>query len=110
MVAADIANTVLGFTAGPDVGILGIALQGAKVGKIGIKTVTSNGIQITGFTKHGVNRMIGNVYNRAGVSQRAFIDAIKNPNRIVTGVDNYGRPINTFYGASARITINRIRV
>jgi hypothetical protein len=54
--------------------------------------LASDGTEIVGFTRHGINRAIGDGAKRAGVRPAALLDAIKNPTRITEGVDDLGRP------------------
>jgi hypothetical protein len=70
------------------------------------KIVASNGTEITGFTRHGINRAIGDGASRAGVKPEAVLDALKNPSKIVDGVDDLGRPFQVFHGADARVVVN----
>lgn len=72
----------------------------------GSRIVASNGTEITGFTRHGINRAIGDGASRAGVKPGAVLDALKNPSRIVDGVDDLGRPFQVFHGANARVVVN----
>ncbi len=66
----------------------------------------SDGTEIVGFTRHGVNRAIGDGAKRAGVKPQALLDAIKNPSRITEGVDDLGRPFKVYRGSDARVIIN----
>ncbi len=66
----------------------------------------SSGTVITGYTRHGIHRLLGDGARRAGVSSRAILDALKNPRKIVKGVDSLGRPFEAFYSASARVVVN----
>jgi RHS repeat-associated protein len=65
-----------------------------------------NGTKVNGFTGHGVDRAIGNAAERAGTTPEAILDALKNPLRIVSGVDSQGRPYQIFTGQDARVVIN----
>ncbi|GAB6011589.1 RHS repeat domain-containing protein [Viscerimonas tarda] len=68
--------------------------------KGGTKAV--NGIQITGFTKHGLNRAI-----ERGVKPSGIIDAVRNP--LKTGnvvIDQFGRSSQRFVGKSGEVVIN----
>ena len=80
----------------------GKSSSGAK----GVQFVAKDGTKITGYTKHGVNRAIGDGGKRAGVRPEAIRDAIKNPVKIVNGVDGQGRPYRSFYGKDAKVTVN----
>jgi hypothetical protein len=94
----------VGAAAGAGVFIASIRLATAARGA-GI--VASNGTRITGFTRHGVNRAIGDAAERAGTRPQAILDALKNPTReIVEGIDKQGRPFQIFHGADARVIVN----
>lgn len=94
------------------VGALRAARLGVTVGRGviaargGSKIVARNGTEITGFTRHGINRAIGDGASRAGVKPQAVLDALKNPGKIVDGVDDLGRPFQVFHGANARVVVN----
>ena len=48
--------------------------------------------RVTGYKSHGVHRAIGNTYERKGVSLRAMVDALKNPEKgIRYKLDRKGR-------------------
>jgi hypothetical protein len=68
--------------------------------------VAQNGTKITGFTGHGIERVIGGGAKRAGTRPEAILDALKNPQKIVSGVDNAGRPFQVFTGKNARVVVN----
>ncbi|MEO4004068.1 hypothetical protein [Flavobacterium sp. CAU 1735] len=78
-----------------------IAKAGGNIAtKGGIKT--ANGIEITGFSKHGLNRII-----ERGVKPNSILDAIKNPlktGNIVT--DQFGRQSQRFIGRYAEGVVN----
>ena len=98
-----------------------IGTSGAGVGlsllaKTGVKTVittavvkaakeeikAANGIEITGFAKHGLNRAI-----ERGVKPNAILDAVKSP--LKTGnmvTDPLGRQSQRFIGRSAEVVLN----
>lgn len=61
---------------------------------------------IKGFTKHGVNRAIGDGGARAGVRPQAILDAVRSPRNVKTGIDANGRPYTRFIGNDARVVIN----
>lgn len=72
--------------------------------KTGIEA--ANGLKITGFTEHGVNRAIGD-FSRAGVKPNAILDALKNPlkiNNIAT--DALGRQSQRFIGRFGEVVVN----
>ncbi len=71
------------------------------------KIVAKNGTEITGYTKHGVNRAIGDGASRAGTKPEAIVDALKNPKRIKEGTDpKTGKPYQVFEGEKARVVVN----
>jgi hypothetical protein len=72
----------------------------------GTRIVASNGTEITGFTRHGVNRAIGDGASRAGVKPEAVLGALKNPGKIIEGIDDLGRPFQVFHGSNARVVVN----
>ena len=66
----------------------------------------SNGLKITGFTSHGMDRAIGS-FGRTGVKPDAILDALKNPlkiNNVVT--DQLGRQSQRFIGQFGEVVIN----
>jgi hypothetical protein len=65
-----------------------------------------NGTLVTGFTKHGINRAIGDGGDRAGTTPAAILDTIRYPRIIRSGVDDLGRPFEVFRGWDARLIIN----
>jgi RHS repeat-associated protein len=81
---------------------------GYGAGAKAVKVVAQNGTEVTGLTRHGVNMAIGDGAARAGVKPQAALDALKNPSRIVKGVDNQGRPSEVFYGKNARVVVNPV--
>lgn len=93
-------------------GVAGLAVAGVVVGgraiaaRAGSNLVASNGTRIVGFTRHGIDRVIGDGASRAGVRPEALLNALKNPSRIVEGLDNFGRPFQVFHGLNARVVIN----
>ena len=73
---------------------------GNEVAKTGIKT--ANGIEITGFAKHGLDRTI-----ERGVKPNAILDAMKNP--LKTGnvvIDQLGRQSQRFIGQFGEVVVN----
>ncbi len=68
--------------------------------------VAANGTEITGVTRHGMHRAIGNGTGRAGTNPQALLDALRSPNRVVDGVDSQGRPFQVFHGDNARVVVN----
>ena len=68
---------------------------------------TQNGLGITGFKGHGVDRAIGNEFDRAGVPPQGILDAVKNPLKIGdVKVDQLGRPSQRFTGATGEVVVN----
>ena len=77
---------------------------GTKAAKGGIEA--ANGLKITGFTGHGVDRAIGS-FGRSGVKPDAILNALKNPlkiNNVVT--DQFGRQSQRFIGQFGEVVIN----
>lgn len=68
--------------------------------------VAQNGTKVTGYTKHGLNRAIGDGGKRAGTKASSIRDALQNPKSIKSGVDDAGRPFEAFKGNSARVVVN----
>jgi len=89
-------------------GALKAAIQNARQAPVrganGI--VAQNGTRVTGFTRHGINRAIGDGAKRAGTKPQAILDALENPQKIVSGVDKQGRPFQIFTGQNARVVVN----
>jgi RHS repeat-associated protein len=76
-----------------------------------VEIVAQNGTKITGFTEHGVERAVGEGAAgtpgvRAGTKPQAILDALKNPQKITSGVDSKGRPFQIFTGKDARVIVN----
>jgi len=63
-------------------------------------------VQISGFTRHGINRAIGDGAKRAGTRPDAILDALRNPLKTSSGVDDLGRPYKIYKGSNARVVIN----
>lgn len=77
---------------------------GNQAAKGGIEA--ANGLKISGFTIHGVDRAIGD-FSRAGVKPNAILDALKNPlkiNNIAT--DALGRQSQRFIGQFGEVVVN----
>ncbi len=77
---------------------------GTNAAKGGIEA--ANGLKITGFTGHGVDRAIGS-FGRSGVKPDAIFNALKNPlkiNNVVT--DQFGRQSQRFIGQFGEVVIN----
>jgi hypothetical protein len=71
-----------------------------------LSILAKNGTKITGFTGHGIERVIGDAAKRAGVKPQALLDALHNPTAITSGVDQLGRPFQIFIGQDARVVVN----
>ena len=84
----------------------GGSLSVAKAAENGAGIVAKNGTKVTGFTEHGIDRVIGDGAKRAGTRPQAILDALKNPKEIVGGVDEIGRPFQVFKGKDARVVVN----
>ncbi len=84
------------------------AIGSTFLGNIAAKGIlTQNGLKITGFTGHGVNRAIGNGIERTGVSPQGIIDALRNPLRINDiKTDQLGRQSQRFIGKTGKIVVN----
>ena len=64
-------------------------------------------MKIEGFTKHGVDRAIGNGSDRAGVSPQGILDALKNPLKIGDiKTDQLGRQSQRFIGQAGEVVVN----
>ena len=91
-----LANTPKGGTLGSD-RALGYTESGLKV-----SVVSKNGIVISNFTKHGVERAI----NR-NVKPYDILDALKNPLKIKDiKIDEMGRQSQRFIGKNAEVVVN----
>jgi hypothetical protein len=96
------AVTAKGVTAEVEAG----AVEAEVAARTSTEIITSNGIKITGFTEHGVNRAIGSV-GRQGVSPSSILGALKNPlkiNNVVT--DQLGRQSQRFVGQFGEVVVN----
>ncbi len=88
---------------GADVG--GLFIPG--VAGLGIGVRSSQGAvkavdKITGYTKHGLNQAIGR--EGVGVSPRAILDAVKNPQRVIERTGG----IVEYVGQAARVRLNEV--
>ena len=90
--------------AGLEAGAAYVALRQASGPVLNI--VTSTGVRVTGYTRHGFQMLRGIGTPRGGVSGAAWRDAIANPRSVKTGVDAAGRPFQVFVGRSARVVVN----
>lgn len=80
------------------------SLSALRAAKGGAKT--TNGLKITGFTSHGMDRAIGS-FGRTGVKPDAILDALKNPLKINNVViDQLGRQSQRFIGQFGEVVIN----
>ena len=88
----------------------GTISNASKAGLVTTETVeasksiisTENGIEITGFTRHGLNRAI-----ERGVKTDGILDAVKNPlktGKVVT--DKLGRQSQRFIGKQSEVVVN----
>jgi RHS repeat-associated protein len=80
-----------------------------NVGKVQARLaiVAADGTRISGITSHGVDRIIGDLGKRAGVSPQALLDALKRPLQITKTVwDDQGRPSKVYFGSRARVVVN----
>jgi hypothetical protein len=89
--------------------LLGLGLETEATQNLEI--VAADGTKITGYTKHGAERALGDGPAgtpgvRAGTKPRAILDAIKNPKSIKSGIDKFGRPFRTFVGQDAKVVVN----
>jgi len=75
-----------------------------RIGKAG-RLLKPIGGEITGFTKHGLNQVIGRDGGR-GVAGEAILDAVRNPMKVRSGVDNLGRSFTRFDGARSGVVLN----
>lgn len=66
--------------------------SGSPLAARGGGITASNGTEITGYAKHGLDRVIGDGGKRAGVKPSSILDTLKNPKSIKSGVDSKGRP------------------
>jgi len=90
------------------------AALGAGIVKVGEKCmvkeagiIAQNGVKIGGFTRHGVDRAIGDGLDRRGVSPQAILDALQNPLKIAPVIlDNLGRPSQRFIGQFGEVVVN----
>jgi hypothetical protein len=84
----------------------GIEELGEEIVGEGVEIVAKGGTRVTGFTEHGMLRAIGNGAERAGTTPQAILNALKNPVKVVSGIDGQGRPFEIFTGQSARVVVN----
>jgi hypothetical protein len=77
-------------------------------GARGAGVVAKDGTSIVGFTRHGLDRAIGDSAKRAGTNPEAILEALRNPNNIKEGMDNLGRSFKIFTGENARVVVNPV--
>jgi len=65
-----------------------------------------NGTKVSGFTRHGIDRAVGDTYDRAGTTPKAILDALKSPLKIESRRDAAGLPAQIFFGRDARVIVN----
>ena len=91
-----------------DIDATGLKKKRKKSKGIKIQKGSHNGPErLTGYTKHGVDRAIGNNAKRMGVSLGAVRDALRSPERIRYKVDEKGRESWVYRGKKASVAINR---
>ena len=110
-----------GYFASVHYGLVGAAVAagevggGAVIGRIASTVraagdaggiVASDGQRIVGFTRHGINRAIGDGAGRSGVSPSSILDTLRNPSSIREGVDSLGRPYKVYEGSTSRVVVN----
>ena len=61
---------------------------------------------ITGYTKHGINQAISK--NNVGVKPSAILDTIRNPIKVITKVDEFGRTSIRYRGTQSIVILNAI--
>lgn len=82
--------------------VVGPEKAGAEVAaKLGVKAI---GGVIKGFTKHGLERAIERPGGAA--SEKAVLDAIRNPTSVNTQVNDLGRTSTTYTGKDAHVRVN----
>ncbi|WP_434111522.1 hypothetical protein [Methylocaldum sp. GT1TLB] len=85
---------------------IGFAAPISKVGSLVGRVVAKDGAEIFGFTRHGIDRVIGDGGKRAGTKPEAILDALKNPTKVKEGIDSQGRPFKFYQGENARVVVN----
>jgi RHS repeat-associated protein len=91
--------------------LFGLGGTAFRIATYDVEVTAANGTRITGFTEHGWSRAAGEGAAgtpgvRAGVKQEAILDALKNPTKIISGLDKEGRPFETFVGKDAKVVVN----
>ena len=76
------------------------------LGNIRRPIIAKDGLEINGFTRHGIERAIGDSASRRGVKPRAILDAIKDPLKVVEKVDSNGRATRKYIGLNAEVVVN----
>jgi hypothetical protein len=67
-----------------------------------VQVTTRVGGRLTGYTRHGLHQAISR--ERSGVSPRAILDAVPNPQRVI----QRGGGITEYVGEVARVRLNRV--
>jgi hypothetical protein len=68
--------------------------------------VAAGGSLVGGYTKHGLNRAIGDGLGVQGTSIKAILDALKDPTKVTSGIDDLGRSFTKYRGKDAIVVIN----
>jgi len=94
-------SAVRGAVTGVALGTAGKIISAGRVA-FAAENVTKKTVagKITGYTKHGLNRAIGS--DRIGVSPKAILDAVRNPQRIVNQANNTVKCV----GRNATVVLN----
>ena len=95
-------------TGGLSVATKAVSIKRAVDASKAAKGITAkNGVKVDGFTGHGVDRAIGNGSDRAGVSPKGILDALKNPLKIGdVKTDKLGRQSQRFTGEIGEVVVN----
>ena len=86
------------------------AAKGAKAVKASTPKLASGQKKvanaITGYTKHGLNQAIAR--NGVGVKPSAILDAVRNPVKTVTKIDDLGRISTQYRGTQSTVVLNEM--
>jgi hypothetical protein len=82
----------------------GVEIDAHDEGTIGDATRDATDTSL--FTRHGLNRVIGDGDTRAGVTPAALLDTLNNPDTVTDGIDEKGRPYIELRTANARVIKN----
>lgn len=85
---------------------LGKAVVAAESGAKASGIIAKDGLKLEGFTKHGIDRAVGDGAKRAGTKPAAMLDALKNPVKISDKVDSEGRVSRRYIGEQGRVVVN----